>query len=225
MPAYHPLTKPQKAIWNMERFYGGSVANITGSVFFNAPVSVSRLQDALNHMILKHDSMRIRLGLRYGDAAQYVDGYTPAEFRKVGFTDKAEFERWVNALAREPFDLTGQLYKIYIVSIGKRTGYVLHLHHITADAWTVSLLVKAVDEYLFNEAGPCPVYSYMDYAESEREYEGTAQYQRDKAWFLSRFEQCMEPAYLSDKQAESPSSASYSNFSISSMAASTLSML
>jgi len=34
----YPLTKPQQSIWNMEQFYGGSIACITGSAIFDNSV-------------------------------------------------------------------------------------------------------------------------------------------------------------------------------------------
>jgi non-ribosomal peptide synthetase component F len=189
----------------MEQYYGGSVANVTGSVMFDQPVDVETLQAALNTVVEQHDALRIRLDVQDGAPMQYISAYTPETFEVVRFVAQEEFDIWASNFARTPFDLQGDLYNFTIVTVGQLVGFVCHLHHLTCDAWTVHLLVNAVSKILNGEA--TDAHSYLEYIATEREYETSTRREKDKAYFLSRFERSSEPVYISGKQAGSPDAA------------------
>jgi amino acid adenylation domain-containing protein/thioester reductase-like protein len=189
----------------MEQYYGGSVANVTWSVLFDQPVDVETLQAALNTVLELYDALRIRLDVQDGTPMQCVSAFATSTFEVVRFSSMNEFTAWTDTLARTPFDLQGDLYRFTIVTIGQRVGFVCHLHHLTCDAWTVHLLVNAVSKILNGEA--TDAHSYLDYLTTEREYETSTRREKDKAYFLSRFERCSEPVYISNKQANSPDAA------------------
>ena len=200
----HPLTKPQQAIWNMEQYFGGSVGNITASMFFNEPVDIIALQAALNNTMEQCDSLRIRLKTRGAASTQYIKPFKPSEFEIVRFATKCDFDSWVEGVAKTPFDLSGDLKKIFIAVIGRKTGFVLHLHHIAADAWTYGVLIKTVAKNLRGET--VNTNSYLECLAAQQDYETSAQREKDKAFFLSCFERCSEPVYLSDMQAKNTES-------------------
>jgi len=193
------LTKPQKSIWNMEQFCGGSVANITGSLLFEAPVDVQALRGALNKTLEQCDSLRLRIQLQDGTPTQYIHSFAPCEFEVLDFADQSAFDMWITALARTPFELEHRLYKLFIFTIGAQTGVVLHLHHLTADAWTLNLLANTIMQNLKGEVTQRE--SYTEYLAEEQAYENSRRRAKDKEYFISCFEKCSEPVYLSDKQA------------------------
>ena len=195
------LTKPQKSIWNMEQYYGGSVANITGSLLFEAPVEVQALQAALNKTLEQCDSLRIRVHMQDGTPMQYISPFTPCAFAVMDFSGQAAFDSWIAKLARTSFDLTGSLFKIYVFTLNGQVGIALHLHHLTADAWTLSLLANTIMRNLKDEVPTLGSYTY--YLEEEQAYERSARHAKDKAYFMSCFEKCSEPVYLGDKQTAS----------------------
>ncbi|MDR2569488.1 MAG: AMP-binding protein [Oscillospiraceae bacterium] len=202
----YPLTKPQQSIWNMEQFYGGSIANITGSAFFYENVDIADLQTSLNKTLEQSDSLRIRIKMQGDVPMQYVEEYKPVMFEVLHFQTRNEFDKWIKLLAQTPFDLNGNLYKIFILAVGESIGYVLHLHHMIADAWTFHLLVNTISRFIKGENPKA--YNYFDYITTEQEYKTSSRYEKDKNYFLSLFEQCREPVYLVDKQAKN-SSADY----------------
>jgi amino acid adenylation domain-containing protein/thioester reductase-like protein len=199
-----PLSKPQKSIWNMEQFFGGSIANITGSAVLGDIKDIQSLQTALNKTVEQCYSLRIHVKIQDGVPMQYIKDYKPCNFEIVRFSSKGEFSAWVEALAVTPFDLDGDLYKIFIFTIEEQIGYVLHLHHLTADAWTLILLADIIEKNLKSE--PVRANNYLDYLDSEQEYSTSNRYRKDKEYFMSCFEKCSEPVYLSDKQAKSTES-------------------
>ena len=194
----HSLTKPQKSIWSMEQYFGESIASITGSVMFDKPVDVSALKTALNETVAQFDSLRIRIKIQNGIPMQYIQEYVPHDFEVIGFSTNEEYRQWIELLAKVPFDLSGDLYKIIIVDISQQIGFVLHLHHLTADAWTMNLLANSLLKHL--KGDQIQTNSYLEYLEKELEYEDSPRRQKDKDYFLSCFGKCSEPAYISEKQ-------------------------
>ena len=184
----------------MEQYFGRSIANITASTMLNIPVGIQDLQESLNKVIKQHDALRIRLDLQGGVPMQYVSAFVSRTFEIVQFTTQNEFDSWIQVVARTPFDLRGYLNKVFIVTIGKQIGFVYHIHHLTADAWTLLLLINAVTQNLQGKATNSN--SYLDYLTFEKEYEDSSSHEKDRAYFLSCFEQCSEPVYLRDKQAK-----------------------
>lgn len=200
----YPLTKPQKSIWNMEQYFGGSIANITGSAIFTEAVNIPALQAALNRTVEQSDSLRIRIKTQNGIPMQYIGAYESFELETIAFGTEKEFAEWISILAKTPFDLNSDLYKIFIISVNGNLGFVLHLHHLTADAWTLNLFAANVMNNLKGE--PVNTNSYIDYLAIEDEYEKSARSEKDRNYFLADFEKCAEPIFLSDKQVKSTAS-------------------
>ncbi|MCL1884999.1 MAG: amino acid adenylation domain-containing protein [Defluviitaleaceae bacterium] len=200
----YPLTKPQKSIWNMEKFFGGSIANITGSAILNESVSINALRAALNKTLSQHESLRIRIKLENGIPMQYVSAFITNDFEHKKFINEEAFITWVENLATTPFNLEGDLYKFFVASVGSQTRVVIHLHHITADAWTLNILVNSILNNLNNEN--VSESNYLDYIAVEQEYEKSSRREKDKKYFIANFEKCNEPVYISDNQAESTAS-------------------
>ncbi|MCL2253517.1 MAG: amino acid adenylation domain-containing protein [Lachnospiraceae bacterium] len=207
----YQLTKPQLSIWNMEQYYGGSIANITGSILINHPVDTRTLNAALNTVVERYDALRIRISVQDGIPVQYIDTHKSQMFNIVNFSEKNEFDFWVNVHAETPIDLNDEIYKFTIITIGQQIGFVLKLHHLIADAWTFHLIANAVNGII---KGATPdAYSYLDFITAEKDYEASSRYQKDKDYFLSCFGQCNEPVFIHSKQAGSPD-ANHLNLSI-----------
>jgi len=223
----HKLSETQQSIWNMEQYYGGSIANITGSLLFNDAVEPQALQAALNRAIDQCDSIRIRLETLDGLPMQYISPFITREFETVRFAERAEFDAWANTAARTPFDSGGELFQIYIVVIGEQTGFIIKLHHLTADAWALNIFGGAVlrnlyrggedirpvrsvtfapkqERNLYGNGEDIKPGSFLDHLKAEREYNVSSRREDDRRWFLSLFESCREPVYLCDRLAKNP---------------------
>jgi amino acid adenylation domain-containing protein/thioester reductase-like protein len=192
-----PLSKPQKSIWNMEQYYGGSIANITGSAIFEEKVDICALGIALNKVVEQCDSLRIRIKTHIGIAMQYIDPYMPCEFEILNFDTKEKFSEWIEALAKKPFDLQGNLYKFYIISVNRKVGFALHMHHLTADAWTLHLIINNIVKNLENRT--VISHSYFNYLIEEQEYDNSSRHKMDKDYFFNKFELCPNPVYFNEK--------------------------
>ena len=195
------LTNPQKMIYTMEKFAGGSVAVICGSVLNKGKCDVSALKRALNEIYRINDALRMEI-IEDGDGvSQRIRPYQYKEIEVLRFADKEALDTYANAWTREPMDMHGDLCDFKIVVLTEQYGFIGKLHHIIGDAWTLTLLANQTAEIM---AGKRPeAYSYADYAASEQAYVRSRRYERDKAYFIEQFQRCDEPIYLSEKQGRS----------------------
>ncbi len=197
---YH-LTKPQKLIYDMEKFAGGSIATVCGSIIIKGKKDIETLSDAVNELYRFNDALRIKIIEEDGIPYQIITEYKEQEINVLRFKDKVELNNYAEKYAKEPMDFYGSLCDANIIVLEDSYGILVKLHHIISDAWTLSLIGNQFNALLNGEIPE--VYSYFDYATSENEYIEGKRYQKDKAYFIDNFKKCDEVTYLSDRQSKS----------------------
>ena len=80
-------------------------------------------------------------------------------------------------------------------------GFMLNIHHLIADAWTLAFIsneiIKTYSQLKQNkEIEKKAIYSYIDYIEAEKEYLESEKYQKDKAYWEEKFSQIPEVATI-----------------------------
>ncbi len=195
------LTKPQRLVYDMERFAGGAIAVICGSVLVRGSKDLPSLKHAVQTLYRLNDALRIRIEETADGVSQTVSDYIEREVEILRFEDKAQFNAYAKQCAKEPLDLHGPLCDIKIVILNDSYGILVKLHHIIGDAWTLSLVASQFCAILNGETPEA--YSYLDYISSEDTYLQSTRYAKDRAFFLERFKECDEVTYLSEKQVHS----------------------
>lgn len=195
------LTKPQKLIYDMEKFAGGSIAVICGSMLTNGKREIFELKRAVNEVYRLNDALRIRISEEAGGVSQCTTAYEGKEIEVLRFENKAELDAYAEKYAKEPLDFYGELCEIKIVLLPKQYGLLVKLHHIIGDAWALSLIGNQFNAILNGDVPEA--YSYADYVTSEKEYIASRRYEKDKAFFVEQFQKCDEVTYLSEKQSDS----------------------
>ncbi len=195
------LTKPQKLVYDMEKFSGGSIATVCGSIVYNGQKEVEILQKAANDIVKLNDALRIRTSETETGTEQYETEFKYETFPVLTFETKEELTEYATKFANEPMDFYGSLCHISIIMSKDFYGILVKLHHIISDAWTLSLIGNQFNALLNGEKPEA--YSYFDYAISENEYIAGKRYQKDKVYFIDNFKKCDEVTYLSDKQSKS----------------------
>ena len=195
------LTRPQKLIYDMERFAGGAIALICGSMLVPGKKEISEIKKVVNDLYRLNDALRIRISETDGELSQSVIEYTEQETKVLCFENKAELDCYADNYAKEPLDFYGNLCEINIVILPQKYGLLVKLHHIIGDAWTLSLLGTQFNKLMKGEA--VETFSYANYVESENAYIQSKRYERDKTFFLEQFRSCDEVTYLNEKQSHS----------------------
>ena len=195
------LTKPQKLIYDMERFAGGSINVICGCMLLPGIKPEAELIAGVNRVFQLNDALRIRISEEDGKPSQQVIPYTEKNIEVLHFASKAELDSYAQKLAETPFDFYGDLCNIQVVILPDQYGLLVKFHHIVGDAWTIALIGTQFNTIMNGEEpSAC---SYCEYVESEKEYMESQRYENDRTFFLEQFKKCDEVTYLSEKQAVS----------------------
>ena len=195
------LTKPQKLIYDMERFAGRSINVLCGIMLLPGVKDEENLAAAVNRVYELNDAFRIRISEEGGQPSQQIIPYTEKNIDVLHFNSKAELDSYAQKSAEEPFDFHGELCDIKVIVLPGQYGLYAKLHHIVGDAWTIALIGTQFNTIMNGEEpSAC---SYCEYVESEKEYLESQRYENDRTFFLEQFKKCDEVTYLSEKQAVS----------------------
>lgn len=194
----YQLTKPQRLIYDMEKFAGGSIATICGSIMIEGKQNTETLINAVNELYRLNDALRIRIIEKEGTPFQAINGYTEQQTAVLHFAQRSEFYEYAENYAKESMDFYGSLCQIQIILLDDAYGILVKMHHIISDAWTLTLIGSQFHALVNGETPK--TYSYLDYMKSEQQYLESTRYQKDKAYFAEQFKKCDETTYISDKQ-------------------------
>ena len=183
----------------MEKFTGGSIAIVCGSMFIQTAKSVDEMKKAVNELYRLNDALRIRTSEENGQLYQYITEYKEQDIEVLTFKSKEDLDDYASEYAKEPLDFYSSLCDIKIVVLPDKKGVLAKLHHFISDAWTLSLIGTQFNKILNGEE--VQVYSYADYIDAEAKYIESKRYAKDKEYFISQFKKCDEVTYLSEKQA------------------------
>ena len=162
------LSKPQRLIYEMEKYAGGSIASICGSVLVQGQRNVSELQRAASEIYRLNEALRIQITERNGEIWQDVTDYEEQPVEVLHFDSKEAFTDFAEAYAKETVPLSGPLCKIQVILLPDSYGLLAKLHHTIGDAWTLTLIASQFNEIL---AGRKPqAFPYSNYIERETSY-------------------------------------------------------
>lgn len=199
----YPLTQPQKRIWYTQMIYPSSpMFNIGGSITVRGQIDVNLLKQAISAFVNSHDAFSIRLTTCGGEPMQYfheerMDDIEPG-IELIDFSGEKEPESyinsWINQKAREPFILEDNpLYCFAVFIRDEHTcGYLVKLHHIIADGWSMQMLTKEISRnYSLLSTGDSiedeTTFSYMDFIKSDYEYLQSPRYRSDRIFWNNLF--------------------------------------
>lgn len=191
------LSKPQTLIYDMEKYIGGTVAVICGSVLLEGQRDSATLIHAVNEIFRCNDALRTRIVEQNGQILQKIKDFQEQTVNVLRFDDKAAFAAYAEDYAKTPTPLNGLLCEIQVILLPEHYGILAKCHHIIGDAWTLTLIASQLCALLAGEEPPA--YPYSDFVESESAYIQSDRREKDKAFFLERFKTCPEVVYLSEK--------------------------
>ena len=194
------LSKPQRLVYDMEKFAGGPIAVICGSILFDGKKEAVELQRAANELYRLNDALRLQITEASGTVTQEVLPYSEREIPVLRFSEKAALDIYAETEAKTPMDLHGNLCELCVVLLPGQYGILGKLHHLVSDAWTLAFLGFQFHSLVKGES--VQAYSYTDYLEKEQSYFSSVRAEKDRAFFLEQFKRCEELTYLSDRHSD-----------------------
>jgi amino acid adenylation domain-containing protein len=179
------LSFAQQRLWFLDRLEPGSgFYNIPVALRLKGDLDVTALERALNDIVARHESLRTRFACVEGQPVQVIDPPAAHPLPVLDLSplapERAEAEAAAlrDAEARHGFDLVeGPLLRVKLARLsGDEHLLLLTMHHIIADGWSMSILVREVAAlYEAHRGGPAaelPLLrlQYPDYAIWQRRY-------------------------------------------------------
>jgi amino acid adenylation domain-containing protein len=183
-----PLSSSQRQLWYLDQLSPGNPFYNNPSAFeISGELNQAALRAAVDEVVRRHESLRTVFGLMDGEPCQLVQPPGPVPMPLIDLSglpagERAERARQLTeADAQAPFDLgTGPLLRTSLLDLGDgRYRWLVNVHHIVADGWSIGILVHEVGElyaaYLRGEESPLPelAVQYPDYALWQRARSGT----------------------------------------------------
>jgi amino acid adenylation domain-containing protein len=177
-----PLSFAQQRLWLLEQLEPGtSVYNLPLSYRLQGPLNVAALEQSLNEIVNRHESLRTSFAQKDDQPVQVIAPFSPAKLDVVELTDldaESTVRKLVDEAAQRPFDLTrGPLFRARLLRLSDQEHVLLlTLHHIIGDGWSLSILLRELNDlYCAFCEGNAPAMArlplqYADYANWSREY-------------------------------------------------------
>lgn len=203
---YYPLTHPQKSIWYTEKLYPGtSIGTISATLRLKDDVDYSILEKAINIFIEKNDGTRLRFNEIDNEPVQYVSDYRYVRFNFYDFSKNGleKLYKWDEEQTRLPFNLIdSDLFYFALIKIDDRDGgFLVKMHHLISDAWTMSIVGNSIVEYYYALKNGIPIDieskpTYLDYIIKEDEYKKSNRFEADKQYWNEKLDNWSEVTSL-----------------------------
>ncbi|HTK11264.1 MAG TPA: amino acid adenylation domain-containing protein, partial [Ktedonobacteraceae bacterium] len=149
-----PLSFAQQRLWFLQQLNPDSSAyTIPVFVRLSGKLSLSALEQALNYVIQRHETLRTTFSTDNNQAVQIIQPYTYFTLLIVDLTVSAptaeHVQRILGEEAMRPFDLTHELPWRACLYRQSADEHVLAfcMHHIVSDAWSSGILVQEISTF------------------------------------------------------------------------------
>ena len=154
-------------------------------------------------MCEKHASFRLQMTLRDGNIMQELSEKVDCKIEFIDVCNYKELNKIRDKIVRIPFNIENNyLFKFYIFKFKNGQGaFMLNIHHLISDAWTLAFICNEIiktysalkqNQKIENQAQ----YSYIEFINSEKEYNKSEKFQKDKLYWTERFKTIPEVAII-----------------------------
>ncbi|MFJ4454606.1 amino acid adenylation domain-containing protein [Pseudomonas sp. NPDC089392] len=193
-----PLSYAQQRLlflWQLEP--DSPAYNVPMAVRLNGALDQAVLQQALDALVQRHESLRTRFVSQEGEFHQEILDHCSLPLERVlfdGRPDEAALSEAVDAALKQPFDLlTGPLLRVTLLRVAEHKHVLaLSMHHIISDGWSSDVLVQEfIQLYTALAEGrqaalPALPIQYADYAIWQRAWLEAGEAQRQLAYWQAQ---------------------------------------
>jgi amino acid adenylation domain-containing protein len=186
---YYPVSAAQRRLYIICQLSKNSTGyNLPGIYFIENTIDTKQLAMAFEKLIARHESFRTSFEMKDGQVVQVIADHVAFTLSERSL-DKSELEAYVRKFSR-PFDLSkAPLLRVEIVTL--ETGEHLLLfdvHHITADAFSLQIMLNELNSFYKNEELPGLKIQYKDFAYWQNERFESEEFKAHENYWLKQFE-------------------------------------
>jgi amino acid adenylation domain-containing protein len=170
-----PLSFAQQRLWFLhELMPDNPMYNVPWAQRFAADFDTALLQQALDQLVTKHETLRSNFISDAGKPELRINAGQQIPIDHISVADETELQATLTRLSRKLFELDqGPLLTLTAIDIGSEGQdcvLMLVMHHIISDAWSLDLLTRELlDNYRIFQAGNSATdtalsIQYVDYA-------------------------------------------------------------
>jgi len=196
---HYEVSFAQRRLWLIDHMVEEKSAyNIPSAHMLQQQIDVAALEQALDVLVARHESLRTTFLEVDGEPRQRIHPHARFTLERHDLRQETAGEEKARALAlREantPFDLEqGPLFRTVLCQIADdRSLFLLNMHHMISDGWSIEILMAELLELYEafttgREASlPALAVQYKDYAAwQNKQMTGTAE-SRDRQYWLDR---------------------------------------
>ncbi len=169
-----PLSFSQQRLWFLDQLEPGTATyNLSKIVRLKGNLEASRLRNALQSVVDRHEILRTSFVSENGQGRQII---APAIQAELPLTDLSKFSydyrqaeelRQITLMTEKPFDLTcNPLWRVNLIRLSESEHLlIIVFHHIISDGWSVSIFLNELGAN-YSQSSQLPDLSiqYADYA-------------------------------------------------------------
>jgi amino acid adenylation domain-containing protein/FkbH-like protein len=199
-----PLSFSQQRLWFLDQLEPGNpMYNVAYVTRMSGPVNAQALEDSLNEIVRRHESLRTTFQSLDDQPVQVIAPKLRLKLRVLDASHLASLEECENearklatAEMQQPFDLTaGPLLRPVLIQIGEDDhALILNTHHIISDRWSLGVLTQEMaalyEANLQGKASPLAELEiqYADYAVWQREFLSAEVLDKQLAYWRQKLE-------------------------------------
>ncbi|MBD2036727.1 amino acid adenylation domain-containing protein, partial [Leptolyngbya sp. FACHB-321] len=180
-----PLSFAQQRLWFLDQLVPNSAFyNIPQALRLNGSLNLAALEQSLNEIVQRHESLRTTFVASEGQPFQVIAPTLRVPLCVMDLRSLPQQEREAIAqnhvieAAQQPFDLAqGALFRCHLWQIDD-AEYILLLtmHHIISDGWSIGVLIQELaalyEAYALNRPSTLPklAIQYADFAQWQRQW-------------------------------------------------------
>ncbi|MEM7132270.1 MAG: amino acid adenylation domain-containing protein [Chloroflexota bacterium] len=174
-----PLSFAQQRLWFLDQLEPDSAFyNIPMLLRLTGQLELDALEQSLNYLIARHESLRTTFEAVNGEPIQVIHDPDPFTLTVIPVADEREAQHRGQVEATTPFNLSdGPLMRMQLLQIATEDHLLLlTLHHIISDGWSMGVLIEELTHvYQAFVAGQEPTLpdlpiQYADFAIWQRTY-------------------------------------------------------
>ena len=179
------LSFAQQRLWLLDKLEPNNPSyNMATAVRLHGQVQVDALEQALNQLVARHETLRTTFVVRGGELVQVVAEPAAMRVEMIDLSGLDEptrgddLARAMKAEAQRPFVLASEsLLRVKVIRLGDEEHVLLiTMHHIISDAWSMEIFIRELAKLYEASANgetaalpELPV-QYADYAAAQRRW-------------------------------------------------------